>query len=72
MCAVPHLSPTTYYKYRNTVDRDYFDYLEIKRVFEEGKELYGARRIKKALVEDTGWIIVKVNIKMLEKLKIKM
>lgn len=46
-----------YYKYRNTVDKDYYDYLEIKRVFEEGKELYGARRIKKALLKDTGWVI---------------
>ena len=46
-----------YYKYRNTTENDYYDYLEIKRVFEEGKELYGAVRIKKALIKDTGWII---------------
>ena len=46
-----------YYKYRNTSEKDYYDYLEIKRVFEEGKELYGAIRIKKALAKDTGWII---------------
>jgi transposase InsO family protein len=46
-----------YYKYRNTTENDYYDYLEIKRVFEEGKELYGAVRIKKGLAEDTGWII---------------
>ena len=46
-----------YYKYRNTIDKDYYDYLEIKRVFEEGKELYGAIRIKKALLAETGWII---------------
>ena len=46
-----------YYKYRNTTEKDYYDYLEIKRIFEEGKELYGALRIKKALLEDTGWII---------------
>jgi len=57
ICSVLGITRQNYYKYRNTVDRDYFDYLEIKRVFEEGKELYGARRIKKALVEDTGWII---------------
>ena len=31
--------------------------MEVKRVFEEGKELYGAIRIKKALAKDTGWII---------------
>lgn len=46
-----------YYKYRNTIDKDYYDYLEIKRVFEEGKELYGARRLKKAFLIQTGWII---------------
>ena len=57
MCKVLLITRQNYYKYRNTVDKDYYDYLEIKRVFEEGKELYGARRIKKALLEDTGWII---------------
>ena len=46
-----------YYKYRNTIDKDYYDYLEIKRAFEEGKELYGAIRIKKYLKIETGWII---------------
>ena len=46
-----------YYKYRNTIDKDYYDYLEIKRVFEEGKQLYGAIRIKKALLADTGWVM---------------
>ena len=57
MCKVLLIARQNYYKYRNTTDKDYYDYLEIKRVFEEGKELYGARRIKKALLEDTGWII---------------
>ena len=57
MCNVLGMTRQNYYKYRNTIDRDYYDYLEIKRVFEEGKELYGARRIKKALLESTGWII---------------
>ena len=57
MCNVLGITRQNYYKYRNTIDRDYYDYLEIKRVFEEGKELYGARRIKKALLESTGWII---------------
>ena len=57
MCNVLNITRQNYYKYRNTIDKDYYDYLEIKRVFEEGKELYGARRIKKALLEDTGWII---------------
>ena len=57
MCKVLNITRQTYYKYRNTIDRDYYDYLEIKRVFEEGKELYGSRRIKKGLLNETGWII---------------
>lgn len=57
MCYVLGITRQNYYKYRNTIDKDYYDYLEIKRVFEEGNELYGARRIKKALIRDTGWIV---------------
>ena len=57
MCKVLNITRQNYYKYRNTIDNDYYDYLDIKRVFEKGKELYGARRIKKALLIDTGWII---------------
>ena len=57
MCKVLMMTRQNYYKYRNTMDKDYNDYLEIKRVFEEGKELYGAIRIKKALAIETGWII---------------
>lgn len=52
-----NISRKTYYKYKNTIDKDYYDYLEIKRIFEEGRELYGYRRIKKALLLQTGWII---------------
>ena len=57
MCKILGMTRQNYYKYRNTTDKDYYDYLEIKRVFEEGKELYGAIRMKKALVEDMGWIV---------------
>ena len=57
MCSVLNITRQNYYKYRNTIDKDYYDYLEIKRVFEEGDELYGAVRIKKALLRDTGWIV---------------
>lgn len=57
MCSVLNITRQSYYKYRNTMDKDYYDYLEIKRVFEEGKGLYGARRIKKAILIETGWII---------------
>lgn len=31
-----------------------YSYLEIKDAFEEGKEIYGIRRIKKALLIKTG------------------
>ena len=62
MCKVLNLTRQNYYKY---TDKDYYDYMEIKRVFEEGKELYGARRIKKALEIDTGWI---VNLKKIRRI----
>ncbi len=65
MCKVLNLTRQNYYKYRNTTDKDYYDYMEIKRVFEEGKELYGARRIKKALEINTGWI---VNLKKIRRI----
>ena len=57
MCKILNITRQNYYKYKNTIDKDYYDYLEIKRVFEEGKELYGSRRIKKGLLNETGWII---------------
>ena len=57
MCNILNMTRQNYYKYRNTIDKDYYDYLEIKRAFEEGKELYGAIRIKKYLKIETGWII---------------
>lgn len=65
MCSVLGITRQNYYKYRNTTDKDYYDYLEIKRVFEEGKELYGARRIKKAILRDTGWV---VNLKKIRRI----
>ena len=65
MCSVLNITRQNYYKYRNTIDKDYYDYLEIKRVFEEGEELYGAVRIKKALLRDTGWI---VNLKKIRRI----
>ena len=57
MCKVLNISRKTYYKYRNTIDKDYQSYLEIKEVFEEGYETYGYRRIKKALELKTGIIM---------------
>ena len=57
MCKVLNITRQNYYKYRKTVDKDYNDYLIIKSIFEEGKELYGARRLKKAVLKETGWVI---------------
>ena len=57
MCSVLNISRKTYYRYNNTIDKDYNDYLEIKRVFEEGRKMYGYRRIKKALLKQTGYIV---------------
>lgn len=57
MCEVLNISTKTYYKYRNKIDKDYNDYLVIKKIFEEGREMYGYRRIKKSMLEQTGWII---------------
>ena len=57
MCKVLNITRQNYYKYRKQKDKDYSDYLEIKRVFEKGKELYGARRIRKAIIKESGWII---------------
>ena len=65
MCKILNITRQNYYKYKNTIDKDYYDYLEIKRVFEEGKELYGSRRIKKGLLNETGWII---NLKKVRKI----
>jgi Transposase and inactivated derivatives len=65
LCKVLNITRQNYYKYRNKVDKDYYDYLEIKRIFEEGRRLYGARRLKKALAEKTGWI---VNLKKIRRI----
>ena len=45
MCDVLEISKRTYYKYRNSEDKDYYDYLIIKEIFDESKRTYGYRRI---------------------------
>ena len=47
MCATLEISKRTYYKYRNAQDKDYYDYLLIKEIFDESKKTYGYRRIAK-------------------------
>ena len=57
MCEVLEISCSNYYKYRNTVDPDYEDYLIIKKVFKENKKTYGYRRITDELRDEYGWIV---------------
>ena len=49
MCEVLNISKRTYYKYRNSEDKDYYDYLIIKEIFEDSKCTYGSRRIMEGL-----------------------
>ena len=49
MCAVLEISKRTYYKYRNSEDKDYYDYLIIKEIFDDSKGTYGYRRITEGL-----------------------
>ena len=39
MCEVLNISRRTYYKYRNSEDRDYYDYLMIRKIFEGSKRM---------------------------------
>jgi len=57
MCEVLELSRSTYYKYRNTKDKDYDDYLLYKQIFDNSKRTYGYRRIYDELTDDYGLVI---------------
>ena len=57
MCEVLEISTSTYYKYRNTKDKDYDDYVLYKQIFEESKRTYGYRRIHDELTDDYGLIV---------------
>ena len=56
MCAVLEISKRTYYKYRNAEDKDYYDYLIIKEIFDDSKGTYGYRRITEGLRIEYGVI----------------
>ncbi len=56
MCAVLEISKRTYYKYRNSEDNDYYDYLIIKEIFDNSKGTYGYRRITEGLMIKYGVI----------------
>ena len=49
MCVVLEISKRTYYKYRNSEDKDYYDYLIIKEIFDNSKDTYGYRRITEGI-----------------------
>lgn len=49
MCAVLEISKRTYYKYRKSEDKDYYEYLIVKEIFEESKCTYGYRRITEGI-----------------------
>lgn len=57
MCATLDISKRTYYKYRNVEDKDYFDYLIIRDIFEESKRTYGYRRICEGILIKYGVIL---------------
>jgi len=54
MCEVLEMSISSYYKYRNTKDLDYADYLIIKKVFDGSKKTYGYRRITDEIQDNKG------------------
>ena len=54
MCAVLNINRKTYYKYRNSEDKDYYDYLIIKEIFDDSKGTYGYRRIEEGLKQKYG------------------
>ena len=56
MLDVLSISKRTYYKYRNSEDNDYCDYLLIKEIFEDSKRTYGYRRICEGLLIKYGVI----------------
>ena len=68
MCAALEISQRTYYKYRNSEDKDYYDYLLIKEIFDESKGTYGYRRVCEGLLIKYGVIY---NHKKIQRIKNK-
>ena len=54
MFSVLDIAKRTYYRYRNSQDKDYYDYVLIKEIFEESKRTYGYRRITEGLLVKYG------------------
>ena len=57
MFDVLNISKSNYYKYRNTIDKDYEEYLLIKEIFDESRGTYGYRRIEEGLLHKWGLIM---------------
>jgi len=57
MCEVLNISKRTYYNYRNSEDKDYYDYLIIKEIYDDSKGTYGSRRIVEGLKAKYGVIL---------------
>jgi len=57
MLDVLNISKSNYYKYRYTADKDYQDYLLIKKIFDESKGTYGYRRIGEGLLIKWGLVM---------------
>ena len=68
MCSVLEINKRTYYKYRNAEDKDYYDYLLIKEIFDENKKTYGYRRICDGLLIKYGVIF---NHKKVQRIMVK-
>ena len=63
MCIVLNISKRTYYKYRKSEDKDYYDYLIIKEIFDDSKNTYGSRRIVEGLKIKYGVIFNRKKVK---------
>lgn len=57
MCEVLNIGIKNYYKYRNINDKDYYEYLMIKEIFDESKGTYGYRRIEEGIKQKYGTIM---------------
>ena len=57
MFEVLEISKRTYYRYRNNEDKDYYDYVLIKEIFEDSKNTYGYRRVCEGLKVKYGVIL---------------
>ena len=65
MCDVLEISTSTYYKYRNTRDKDYEDYVLYKQIFDDSKRTYGYRRIHDELTDDYGLVVNRKKVQRL-------